>query len=334
MPKNYFDEYVRKVDIGVHNPLSLRAETWIKSLVPAPFAAQAGKYPITGIDTSVYQGAMNWNTAAQKINFAYVRAGAGNNYVDPEFPRSRDELKRIGIPFGLYWYCKPVRDWRQHAQNFYDNWKNAGSRLPPVLDVETNDGLGKTALESWLMKLTNDFEQKAGVPVSIYTSPDWWNVNMPLTNWAKKRGLWDAHWTSADNPILPHEWANVANPTYPKKWLFWQYSANGNGKGAEYGAQSRDLDLDRYYGNATDFIADFGVAPYSPTVVPPLVEEGLKPAYIAEVTSFALNMRSGNGSQFTDIGTLIKNSQVPVMEENGEWVRIEGWVNKGYIRRL
>lgn len=296
----------------------------------------ASAYPINGIDVSSYQGSMDWGKASTKINYAYIRAGAGNDYIDAEYPRNKDELHQRKIPFGLYWYINPQRDWRKTADTFAQIYKDSGSQLPPVYDIETAGGLGKSALESWLFKSVTRFELSVNKSIFIYTSPGFWNTSMPMTTWAKNRGLWDAHWTMAQLPIIPNEWRLI---NQPRRWYFWQWSANGNSQGAEYGAKSRDIDLDRYNGNAADFYRQFGVAPYYPNDPEPEPEPDpipglIIPCYRVRVTSDALNMRSGPSAQFTDIGTVTKYDDLPITDEIGEWIKVEGWIHKSYVSKI
>ena len=219
--------------------------------------------PIIGVDVSKWQGVIDWAVAAERANFAYIRAGYGNAYFDERLVANVTGCNNNGIPFGLYWFATPDKDWRKHADNFAIACRHGGE-LTPVLDAEVTGGLGKTALESWLYKFTNQFEQAAGRELAIYTSPGFWNTNMPATNWAKNRRLWVAHWTTAAQPTLPNEWTAI---NQPRTWTFWQYTARGDG--LLYGAQSKSIDLNRFNGDREAFKAAFGVYPHEAGSVPP-----------------------------------------------------------------
>lgn len=55
----------------------------------------------------------------------------------------------------------------------------------------------------------------------------------------------------------------------------------------------------------------------------------------AKVTTGALNVRSGPGVVHQDLGELILNSVVPIVEEDGDWLRIgQGWIHRGYVEEL
>lgn len=279
---------------------------------------QAVDYPVTGVDVSYWQGAIDWAKLATMADFAFIRAGYGNAEVDTRLTPNRDGATAYGVPFGLYWYCKPDKAWDKHADAFYNAWKVQPGKLPPVIDVEENGGLDKSALENWLFKLVTRFEGNAGVPLMIYTSAGFWNANMPLTNWAKNRKLWVANWTTGSAPLLPNEWAGANNP---RTWEFWQYSARGNG--ADYGVQSTYIDLNRYHFSAAQFNADYGAAVEPPAPPPPPEPSDLiVPIGSFTVSSSYRNLRAGTGTDAPVIGKAVQGSVLPYVAEEGEWVTV------------
>lgn len=58
------------------------------------------------IDVSSWQGDVNWAKAkADGVEGAIIRLGYGwGNYADAKAQRNINECKRLGIPFGIYWY--------------------------------------------------------------------------------------------------------------------------------------------------------------------------------------------------------------------------------------
>jgi len=280
-------------------------------------------YPVTGVDVSVWQGVIDWAKLATMADFAFIRAGYGNDSVDIRLSANRDGAAAYAVPFGLYWYVKPDKAWDKTANAFYSAWKMQPGKLPPVIDVEENGGLGKSALESWLYKLVNRFEGLAGQQVMIYTSAGFWNGNMPLTNWAKNRKLWVANWTTGAAPLLPNEWAGAANP---RTWEFWQYSARGDG--AAYGVQSASIDLNRYHFSAAEFAAEYGVLPPVPPPPPPEPPPGDVIVPIGEfvVSSEYRNLRGSINGPL--IGQVQRGSRIPFVAAEGEWRKVEAWIWK------
>jgi N-acetylmuramoyl-L-alanine amidase len=55
-----------------------------------------------------------------------------------------------------------------------------------------------------------------------------------------------------------------------------------------------------------------------------------------EVTASSLRVRSGPGSQYETVRSLVTGQQVEVINRNSEWVQIDndGWVHGGYLRRV
>jgi len=205
--------------------------------------ALAADWPVVGVDISYWQGNVDFSKLAGMVDFAFLRAGFGNDWIDPRLDEYRAGCRACGIPFGLYWFVKAGKDWRKHAQNFYNAWEQDPGDLPPVFDLEDSGGLNKTALESWWSKMYSSFLALSGLQhndVLTYTSPGFLNRAIGATSWMKRTQLWDAHWTSAAQPILPNEWVDINNP---KDWVYWQWSATG--KGSDYGVSSHYIDLDR-----------------------------------------------------------------------------------------
>ena len=296
-------------------------------------AAVAEDWPIVGADFSKWQGKVDWSKADSQISFAYLRAGYGNSTMDEQLAANATGCRQYGIPFGLYWFVTPDKDWRKHADNFAVAYNAAGGDLPPVLDAEVTGGLDKQALAGWLEKFTLRIEAEIGKQLAIYTSPGWWNQNMPMTNWAKNHKLWVAHWTTAAQPTLPDEWVAI---NQPRTWAFWQYTAKG--EGALYGAESKSIDLNRFNGDREAFKAAFGVYPHEtggvPAPPPPPVEP--PPAELPEymtTTAWALNLRhtpevlQGNKFAVLPYGTRVK----PELRQ-GDWVKLQAWVHKDYLK--
>lgn len=281
---------------------------------PVRVQAVADAYPVTGIDDSYWQGVMDWEVAKLRISFAIHRAGRGNVYIDPTLDPNRNGCDKVGKPFGLYWYVMPGYDYKQHAASFYTVWKDWPGAITPVMDIEENGGLPPASLVTWFRNLLLEFEHLAGIKPMIYTSPGFWNSYMPRTTWAKNYKLWVAAWTLAMNPTVPYDWQTVG-------WRFWQYSATGIG--ALYGAQSRKIDENRYRGTWDEFKAEFNYGVPTPPPPPPPAPEGLR---MKVTTTPHLNVRSGPGTNYADVGDLPTGTEFDIKNVAGAnaWVQIKG----------
>lgn len=298
---------------------------------------------VLGIDVSAYQASadgarrFDWGKAAARIYFAFIRASVGAAGVDFQLYYNLQECRRLGIPFGLYHFLKPEKDWKKQADLFAGlaiNGKTGqpAGVLPPALDVEDDGDLSKAALGSYVEKFVMRFEAATGLKLMIYTSPGFWNGSMPLTNWAKNRELWVANY-KVTLPQLPREWGECNNP---RTWKFWQYSCTGDGPA--YGSNGDDdIDLNYYNGSLADFNQEYHTSlaplPENPEQPAPAVPEWVK------VKVNRLNLRNKPEiSAATDAGDLHQGARLRVLEDCGLWWRVEGYTWKrgveGEVRRL
>jgi lysozyme len=309
--------YAKKQIRNVFTDLKQRAQK-------VDIQAMAADWAVTGVDISYWQGNIDFAVLASKVDFVIIRAGYGNDFIDPRCEEYRQGCIDHSIPYDLYWYAKPGKDWAKHALNFFSVWDDNRGQIYPVFDLEESGGLNKTNLESWLKKMYDRFNYLSGRSYDddmTYTSPGFLNAAMPLTNWLKHTLAMVAHWTLAGQPIIPNEWA-VPGFT----WKFWQWSATG--KGSDYGVSSKYIDLDRYNGSKAQFAAEFGVTPPPPVPLPEPIQ-ALKRVKVTGVDW--LNVRAQPVITANDLGDLMVNTIVPVVEEHGDWYRIDGWIHKSYV---
>ena len=343
---------IEKQSIGEYGEISrpfspqLNARTWyfdpVRELVQRLNPRiQAVNYPVTGVDLSYWQGNIDFAKLSSKIYFAFIRAGRGNKDKDTRYPEYLSGLHQHGRAVGIYWYMMPrtTSNWKDHVNSFIPMYKDSGSQLPPVFDVEENGGMNKTQLTGWIQKAVASFEDQTDVSPMIYTSPGFWNGNTYRNDWAKQLPLWIAHWTTADSPIIPNDWSAINNP---KTWTFWQYAVLSNG--IEYGVSSARLDHNRYNGSLSQFNSKFkmnlpplGDVVPPPPPPPPVPTDEIVPLYQVEITPNAtpyLNVRAGKGAQFSDIGNVNIGDVLPVTIEDGDWLKIEGYIHKDFTRRV
>lgn len=297
-------------------------------------------YPVEVVDISYWQGSVDFEQLGQYAQAVYIRAGYGSSGVDALVFDNVTGAEDSGMPHGLYWYVKPNNgtNWKDHIESFYSIWKDWGGQLPPVWDVEFTS-LNKNDTSNWLTKLAKNWEDKSGVAPMIYTRASWWNYHTARMDWPKTLDLWTAHYTSASQPAIPDDWGKVANP---RTWTMWQWSADGNGLGDLYGVESASIDRNRFNGSIDDFnkkyktdIKPLGdpLPPVEPPVEPPS-EDGLEYLYRVKVTASALNVRGGPGAEYSDLGELVSQSVVPVVGQAGDWLHIDGWINRKYVKKL
>lgn len=321
--------YQQKMGSGYISPKGIVRERGMDiaeaSLLTTPglIMAVALDYEVNGVDLSYWNmdsldnpSDMDQAKAAGAM-FCYIRAGYGNNTYDPYANYYINECKRLNIPWGLYWFTKIGKDWQKHIDFFYEAYNDVGGPLPPVLDCEWTE-LNKTLTNSWIYKAADRFKTKAGwnwsdntpYPI-IYTSPGWWDAHVERNDWAKHLELWDAHWTTAANPILPGDWGAITNP---KTWLFWQWSADGNMLGDDYGMTGdADIDLNRFNGTKAEFEARFNVELDDPTPPPPdpEPEPDPEPPEAVDIYTWAINVDDWLRLEHGYTGPTVSDEEAP-----------------------
>lgn len=94
-------------------------------------------YPMQGIDVSHHQGPIEWSALPdQGVDFAYIKATEGGDFVDPAFATNWQEAGRVGIPRGAYHFFTLCRPGREQAANVIANVPADATALPLAVDLE------------------------------------------------------------------------------------------------------------------------------------------------------------------------------------------------------
>lgn len=197
-------------------------------------------------DVSEYQGEVDFlKMKAAGAVAVWIRAGGGvglANYrgqVDKRFEENVRGAERAGLPWGPYWWFANTLEGAPQAEAFAARLRDAGVRwsLPPAADWEHKTTRVKA---EWCLAAMEAIEALIGLPL-FYTSPSWLEEQaMEGQQWLRNYPLWLARYTSAPTVPAPPPWNELG-------YALWQYSAGGNSMGARYGADSRDIDLNRLY---------------------------------------------------------------------------------------
>lgn len=208
---------------------------------------------IIGIDVSHHQGVMDWAKAAKAgAQFAMIRAGSitalsGELYYDYKFHANADAAPQH-LPVGFYWFFRPEWNALKQAEYFCNLIQGKQAKLPAVIDVEVNDKGVSPSIYGLRLKAALDYvEKRTGRTPMIYTRASVWDPWLGKPTWAERFPLWVAHYSLIRaQPYIPYTW---------KTWTLWQYSADRppNMRGAEFGAQSTSIDINRFNGDAVAF---------------------------------------------------------------------------------
>lgn len=94
-------------------------------------------YPRQGIDVSHYQGEIRWPRLPDAgVDFAYIKATEGGDYVDPTFAANWAGAKAAGVERGAYHFYSLCRPGSEQAANFLRTVPRARDALPPAIDLE------------------------------------------------------------------------------------------------------------------------------------------------------------------------------------------------------
>lgn len=192
---------------------------------------ECGKVP--GIDVSKYQGAIRWPLVQQAgVRFVFVRVSDGIDVLDERFAENWAAAKAAGLLRGAYQYFRPSADALAQARLFLSTVGplRAGD-LPPVLDVETLEGLpAKTVIEGIRSWFEHVAKHSRRTPILYTNAATWTALGAPDLG---ARPLWLAKWSSE----CPAPLSGFA------QWHFWQHSSEGRVAGIDAA-----VDLDWFFG--------------------------------------------------------------------------------------
>jgi lysozyme len=196
-------------------------------------------YEIHGIDVSRYQQLINWADVKDmevqniKIGFAFIKATEGVDKVDAQFERNWLHAEEENITKGAYHYFVASKSGIAQANNFIEIVKLKPGDLPPVLDVEDDNGSVpdvQQKIKDWLQKVEKQYNVK---PI-IYTNIFFYNTYL--------KGVFD------DYPFWIAHYQQPAKPGIDRAWTFWQHSESGHVNGIK-----TTVDFNVFSGDSTAF---------------------------------------------------------------------------------
>lgn len=216
------------------------------SILPADAAA------LSGVDVSHYQGSINWKSVRKDgVEFAFIKATEGTNYVDPSFQDNYPAARDAGVVRGAYHFARPdASGGAAQADYLYQNggkWTADGLTLPAALDIEYNPygsscyGLSPKAMVGWITDFLGRYQALSGRYAVIYTTADWWKTCTGNHNgFSNNHPLWLARYASSRGSL-------------PDGWGFhtvWQYTSSG-----KIGGISGGVDRNYFNGNRSRLAA-------------------------------------------------------------------------------
>lgn len=183
----------------------------------------------------------HWNTIdnltlvkASGVVGIIFKATEGVTFVDQLFLAKWREALDLGFFIGVYHFFRSNLSGINQADFYLENtrplWEaTQGHIMPGWMDVETADGVSVATRQVRVHDAL--LQVKAHRYASgVYSSPYMWSNLIGNVPWMQNFYGWDAHWTSAQTPILPVGWSDRMTKlwqagVYPKH--SWAYPVQG-----------------------------------------------------------------------------------------------------------
>lgn len=197
----------------------------------------AGKFEMTGVDVSHYQGTIDWaELAGQDLDFAFIKATEGSGHIDECFYDNWQEAGKTALCIGAYHFFSFDSDGERQAEAYIDTVGSLNGKIAPAVDVEfygdkpdnppPKDEVVKQ-LDAMLLKLEEHYQTK---PI-IYTTYKAYDTY--IKGEFEEYPLW------------------IRNVYYQPlfslgdRWVFWQYTDTAVLEGYEGTEQYIDMNVFR-----------------------------------------------------------------------------------------
>jgi len=200
-------------------------------------------YSVEGLDVSNHQGKIDWENVDEKYKFIFVKATEGDTFVDKQFLKNAESVKKTGRILGGYHFFHFNYKGIDQADNFINTAGNIID-LPPVVDFEFSGNpsdYNKDILLEELRNCINRLEEHYKQSVIIYTTnvaykniikdnfnnPIWFrSIIFPLRKNIKNVRFWQYHNSAKINGIKEKVDLNVFKGNLEElKDLVMQYQA-------------------------------------------------------------------------------------------------------------
>lgn len=291
---------------------------------------------VLGADGSHWSGNIDFEKMFSAGSYFYIskasdsyRGGSGF-FEDRRFKDYFDKAFSLGqLLLGCFHWLQPDIDPVKAADFYLRRYKQYNFHFQPILDFEETfayrDKYGNpTGLEShycycaevWLDRVKAHTGRK---PI-VYTAK-WFTDNFKNRHlgFLKEYPLWVAHYptwmTPITRPRMPYPWDN---------WVMWQFSADGNERGEEFGVQADDVDLNYFQGSYEQLLAFLDAD--NPTPIPPQPPENVM--YVIEMLG-NLTIRTGPSTNNPPTGEYAVTGETHhSKEEKNGWYNIgKGWIS-------
>lgn len=235
-----------------------------------------------GIDISEHQ--KNWSYADVKRKLDYIMIRVSQGLVkDIRFDQHYERCGMIPFTFG-YHYARVLNIsdplWWVAQADFYLECIEGKSIDINVVDIEKKYNTPSMRFFDGCMRMMVYLESETGRRSMYYTNPDtyqawllqygqkWMNSFPYMCSQYPYKGTWKAD----TDPITNPDWWVPRLPAGQKSWLAWQWSADGNQMGPEYGVKREpwhyvppSVDLQVWNGTVDDLAEFIGLGVEEPS---------------------------------------------------------------------
>ncbi|HEY0384265.1 MAG TPA: glycoside hydrolase family 25 protein [Candidatus Elarobacter sp.] len=203
---------------------------------------------VNGIDISAYQPNVNFSQVhGAGYSFVYVKATESTGYTSSEFGSQWHGAAAAGMLRGGYHFFDFNASPLAQAAHFLATCPPAKGALPPMLDLETTDGVPPAPQNvADVAAFLHVVEKATGVRCVLYINYGCWSGTLGGTAGFSGHPFWAPSYLNGVNgPPPTQSTPPIMQPPPPQitawsTWTFWQYSQTGQVPGI---AGAVDLDV-------------------------------------------------------------------------------------------
>lgn len=159
------------------------------------------------------------------ISGIYIKNSEGTWYTNPSWASDAANAKKIGIPYGSYYFARPGKASAVASATYFVKAGGAKGTLPPALDLEVNE-LSVPSTVKWALAWFDTVKKLSGRTAIIYTGGYYgWGTAKSLT----EMRLWLAAYPLGYKNVS-HGVCSLPQPHTPSAWIsqgwsMWQYTS-------------------------------------------------------------------------------------------------------------
>lgn len=189
---------------------------------------------------------------ANGVSGVIVKCGEANS-IDRAFLAYIRAMEEVNMPYGVYWYYNNKYSPKNQANLFVKTLKDnrVSPKLGLWLDLEDRNVGNYEGWKNWYDFLSIIQSNFAGYRIGIYTGHYYFTEKLSSApksslNWFAQFPLWLAWY--GENYKIPKPWTS---------WTLWQFTDFLDGE--SFGAESKELDGNYFYGSLSEFNDFFGI---------------------------------------------------------------------------